>query len=122
MSEALSSPEQARFESPRDEVLYRIGRSGWAGVTAGDTNALPGRFTWLNVLDDELTDAESIFGVDIRLAKLERAASLVGHWVMLEDQQNVITVLEMENFDQAQQTFEALLTTYEEFGSGDLGS
>lgn len=117
MSESLPQlPEQSRFDSPRDEVLYRMGQEEWAAKSSGDVQTLPGWFCWLSNQPEDLSLIASAFSDTIATAELQDMQELVGNFVVHEDAGGAVRVSSFDSSDRAQRMFESLQEVFDTFG------
>lgn len=118
MTEQSPNP-QPTFNSPRDEVLYRMAKEAWATKSAGNTEALSGWFARIGISVDELTEIVAVFGDTFDEAGLESSHALLGHWIVRESQDHSVGVVECADEKTAKDIYEGLENVYR--GIGRLG-
>lgn len=97
----MTAPQDARngkFNSARDELLYRLAVEGWANETSGDVQSRTGWFARISNAVDELGEIRSGFEDDIVHLGAAALAASEGHFLLVEDGQGFVDVTSYENY------------------------
>lgn len=88
--------------NPTTEALYVLSLDGWFTESSGDVEAPTGWFAWTEIRENELGSAEDGSGIlgafEDEFATIEGLdpSSLVGGWILYEDNQGFVSAVEYE--------------------------
>jgi len=118
--EGLPSAEtpRGRFNSLRDEMLYRMSLDGWAGASAGDVASPYGFFSRITNEPSELESLEDAFGEMFEGANFTATDELVGSFLITESSQGFVDVQEFPSFKALDVAFDQRVGLYESWAEG----
>lgn len=108
-------------DSPRDQVLHAMAQQGWANESDGNVEAPTGWFCRIsNALDDVVSIIDA-FGLEaLEIDPNFDFSEVIGHFLLVEDDQGFISVFEFESEWHAANAFIAQQRAYLEWlGSSD---
>lgn len=125
MSEAEPNSQElyfaTKYSCPRDEILGEMGLQGWANASSGDVASPTGYFERITNTPEELAEVEQAFE-DV-IARMRQygftADELLGHFLLVHDDQGFVGVHEYDTHEELVQRFEELEEAYSEWGSDD---
>jgi hypothetical protein len=114
MSEQVTSESSnGRFNSLRDEALYRMGLEGWCGASSGDVASPYGFFSRITNESSEIAAIKDAFGELFESAGYDAPQELVGNWLIVESEQGVVDVTQYETEEELDTAFDQRVGLYE---------
>jgi hypothetical protein len=99
----IHEPRKGKYNSARDEALHIMAVQGWANDSAGDVESTTGFFSKISIDDAELPEITEAFEQELIEAGVTDTRTLIGHFMVLEDNYgnvNVDTYTEQWKLDQ----------------------
>jgi hypothetical protein len=106
----------SKFDSPRDELLYAMTLDGWANESSGDVESPTGFFARISNADNEIAEIRDAFPEES--AGISNA-SIVGHFLCLENSQGLWSVIEYESAYLLERTYQEIDRAYGEWLGDD---
>ena len=113
MEKGYESLSKGKFDSPRDEVLHEMSLEGWSNCSDGNTDAHTGYFSAITITEAELAEITQAFETEIGYAGLVDPSELVGHWLLIDDQNGYVHVRDYETHERLMYDFKRLQEQYE---------
>jgi len=99
-------------DSPRDQLLHAMARQDWANESNGNVEAPTGWFCRISNSPEELPEVFGAFPEQItEFAKFD-LRELVGHFLLVENDQGQIFVTEYDSEDEVKAEFDYLSDVY----------
>lgn len=108
-----------RYESARDEALHLIATEGWANQSGGDVAAPTGHFAAITNTPEHLTELRGAFEAMFNQLGLD-PSSVLGHFIVVEDQNHAVHVVEYAVISRMLTAFEDLRHVYQAWLRGEL--
>lgn len=107
------SPEtrKGKYNSVRDELLHLMTSEAWGTDSDGSTDSPYGWFALCSNQPEELHEIRQAFE-DVHPAFGGDLSSIVGSFVLVEDEQGFVTVRQVETEEEARAAFQALREAY----------
>lgn len=114
MSEAdRQETQKGKFNSARDEALYRMTLTGWANQSSGDQASPTGFFARISIYPNELAEIIEAFEDELREVGSPEPRDLLGDFTLHEDDLGFVTVIKHDDETSAQAAYDELNAAYE---------
>lgn len=107
------------YESPRNEALHAMWRSGWAVASSGEPDSPTGPFARVSNSEDELAELTRAFSDEFSAIGVD-PQELVGHFMLGVSTEGEGVVMELGSEQALVQAYEALRDVYVAWKEGML--
>lgn len=103
---------RGKFGNHVDEALYEMSLEGWGNESSGDVEAPTGWFARISITAEELDEVVQAFEERLAEIGLDGNSSLIGHWLLREDDQGFVEAEEFDSEGELQSAYAELDQAY----------